>query len=120
MAAWTDHENDLLRARYATTPGAELASLIGRSRNALQIQAHKLGLRRGPENRSTPASRAHGLRLVGRVVSAETRAKLSAANAGRVGAALTAEHRAKISAAKKGRRRGAPRMVTDGEPPHAA
>jgi hypothetical protein len=83
MAAWTDDEIELLKRRYATTPGDELARLIGRSRNAVQVRAHRLGLERGAANRSTPATVAYGLRRRGIVFSSEHRAKLSRAHKGR-------------------------------------
>lgn len=73
----------------------------------LKISLAQIGILRGP--RSAEAIERHRSKMLGRIVSEETRRKISAASKGRktrTGHTNSAEHRAKISAALRGRRVG--------------
>lgn len=84
MSKWRFHDLELLHRHYATTPGCEMAAMLGRSLGAVQQQARKLGLRRINGHASTPAMREAGLRRRGRPFSDEHRAALRAAKQRRV------------------------------------
>ena len=48
---WPENECELLRTQYGKIPSKQIAQILGRSVDAIQLKAHKLGLKYGYKNK---------------------------------------------------------------------